>query len=504
MTNNDSVRVRFAPSPTGPMHIGGLRTAIFNWLFARHHGGKFILRVEDTDRSRYQENAEDLIYNALDWVGLDIDEGPRIGGEHGPYRQSERIELYQTWAKWLVENDKAYYDYTTPEELQQINEEKRKLKQPPGYDRRHRNISDAERAALKAEGRPEVIRFKMPLTGKTEINDRLRGKIVTENDQLNDLVLLKADGFPTYHLANVIDDHFMGITHVMRANEWIPTAPIHKHLYEAFGWEMPELIHLPLLLAAGAKMSKRNPPKDKHGNPLPVLVTDYQQLGYLPSAMMNFLTNIGWTFGDDKEVFSVEEAIAAFDVDRISSSNSNFPSDKLTWFNGIYIREKLPENTLKSLLREAFEGAGYMVDDDKLNIIAPAIQTRIETLNDAVDLAGFIFADTFTPPKVEELIQKKMDLPKTKHVLELAHGALEGMNFADPASMEQPFRDLAKDNGYKFGQLAGTLRTATAAQRIAPPLFDTFAALGKEETLARIKTCIGIVDQALEAEGTPE
>jgi glutamyl-tRNA synthetase len=503
VTSDKKVRVRFAPSPTGPMHIGGLRTAIFNWLFARHHGGTFILRVEDTDQSRYKEDAEDLIYSALEWVGIDIDEGPRHGGDFGPYRQSERIAAYQRWAKWLVENDKAYYDYTTPAELQQINEEKRKLKQPPGYDRRHRNISDEERAKLKAEGRPEVIRFKMPLTGKTEINDMLRGKIVTDNDQLNDLVLLKADGFPTYHLANVVDDHLMEITHIMRANEWIPTAPVHKQLYAAFGWEMPEIMHLPVMLNPNGKgkMSKRNPPTDKDGNTIPVLVTDYQQAGYLPEAMMNFLTNIGWTYGDDIEVFSAEEAIAKFDGTRINPSNGAYPYDKLKWFNGIYIREKLSADALKAHLRMALEDAGYAVDDAKLDIVAPAVQTRIETVNDVVGLAGFIFADTFTPPSAEDLVQKKMDLEKTKHVLELSRAALTDMDFGDLEAMEQPMRDLAKDNGYKFGQLAGTLRTATAAQRIAPPLFDTFAALGKDETLARIETCIGIVNVALEKEG---
>jgi glutamyl-tRNA synthetase len=351
VTTDKRVRVRFAPSPTGPMHIGGLRTAIFNWLFARHYGGQFILRVEDTDQSRYSEDAEDLIYNALEWVGLDIDEGPRQDGGYGPYRQSERISMYQTWAKWLVDNDKAYYDYTTPEELAELNDQKRKMKQPPGYDRRHREISDAERARLKAEGRPEVIRFKMPLTGQTDINDMLRGTITTSNDQLNDLVLLKSDGFPTYHLANVVDDHFMEITHIMRANEWIPTAPVHKQLYDAFGWDMPEIMHLPVLLNPNGKgkISKRKPPTDSKGNIIPVVVTEYQAQGYLPEAMMNFLINIGWNFGDDQEIYTVEEAIARFDGTRINPSNSAYPADKLKWFNGIYIREKLSIDELTCL-----------------------------------------------------------------------------------------------------------------------------------------------------------
>jgi glutamyl-tRNA synthetase len=497
VTTDKTVRVRFAPSPTGSMHIGGLRTAIFNWLFARHYGGAFILRIEDTDRSRYVDGAEDLIYDALDWIGLDIDEGPRTGGDYGPYRQSERLEMYQKWAVWLVENDKAYYDYTTPEELQQLNEERRKRKLPPGYDRRHRNISDEERARLKAEGRPEVIRFKMPLSGKTMIEDTLRGKVEFQNDQLNDLVLLKSDGFPTYHLANVVDDHFMDITHIMRANEWIPSAPVHKHLYQAFGWNVPTFIHLPLLMTSDGKMSKRNPPKDKHGNPIPVHVRDYQIQGYLPEAMMNFLTNIGWTFGDDQEVFTVSEAIERFDGTRINPSNSMYPVDKLKWFNALYIREKISIPDLADRLRGTLQAAGYTVDDDTLQAITPALQTRIETLNDVIELAGFIFADTFTPPTADDLVQRKMDLPKTKHVLEISLAKLQNMDFNDPAAMEQPFRDLAQEHDYKFGQLAGTLRTATAAQRIAPPLFDTFAALGKEKTLTRIRQSIEVVSAAI-------
>lgn len=504
MTDHNPVRVRFAPSPTGPMHIGGLRTAIFNWLFARHHDGTFILRIEDTDRSRYDPEAEEYIYNALDWVGLTIDEGPRAGGDFGPYRQSERLAMYREWATWLVENDKAYYDYTTSEELAQINEAKKKRGEPPGYDRRHRDISDEERARLKAEGRPEVIRFKMPLTGKTEINDMVRGKIEFENSTLSDLVLLKSDGYPTYHLANVVDDHFMQISHIMRANEWIASAPVHKQLYEAFGWDMPEIAHLPVLLNPNGKgkMSKRNPPVDEKGNVIPVLVTDYKKAGYLPEAMMNFLANIGWSFGDEREVFSVEEAIERFDGSHINPANSAFPFDKLVWMNGVYMREKLSAEELAERLKPVFEDAGLTVDEKKLHVITPAIQTRIETLKDAVDIAGFVFADTFEPASVDDHVQKKMDVPKTKHVLELAYDALKDMDFSDPEAMEQPMRDLAKENGYKFGQLAGTLRTSTTAQRIAPPLFDSFAALGKDETLRRIQLSIKLMDEAMA--NTPE
>ncbi len=497
MTEKTPVRVRFAPSPTGPMHIGGLRTAVFNWLFARHHDGAFILRIEDTDQSRYNAEAEDLIYSALDWLGLDIDESPRDGGDFAPYRQSERLDLYQQWATWLVENDKAYYDYTTSEELAQLNEEKKRRKEPPGYDRRHRNLTDEERARLKAEGRPEVIRFKMPLEGKTAVEDMIRGKIEFDNSTLNDLVLLKSDGYPTYHLANVVDDHFMQISHIMRANEWIASAPVHKQLYEAFGWEMPAIAHLPVLLNPNGKgkMSKRELQDDK-GNIIPVLVHRYAELGFLPDAMMNFLTNIGWTFGEEREVFTAQEAIERFDGTRINEANSAFPADKLRWYNGIYIREKTSTEALTEMLRPIMEREELPIDEAKLKIIVPAIQTRIETLNDFPDIAGFVFKDSFEPAPVDEHIQKKMDAASTYKALQVAYDTLKDMDFNDPTAMEQPMRDLAKEHGYKVGQLFGTLRVATSAQKIAPPLFDTFAALGKDETLRRIQLSLDILREA--------
>lgn len=497
MTNFSAkpVRVRFAPSPTGPMHIGGLRTAIFNWLFARHYNGTFILRVEDTDQSRYQEAAEDLIYNALDWVGITVDEGPRQGGDYGPYRQSERLAIYQQWARWLVENDKAYYDYTTSEELAAINEEKRARKEPPGYDRRHRDIDEATRAKLKAEGRPEVIRFKMPLDGTTVVKDMLRDDIVFDNSQLNDLVLLKSDGYPTYHLANVIDDHLMQISHIMRANEWIPTAPVHAQLYAAFGWEMPQIAHLPVMLNPNGKgkMSKRNPPVDDKGRVIPVLVTDYQEQGFLPEAMMNFLSNIGWSYGEDQEIYTPQEAIARFDGTRINPVNSAFPAEKLRWFNGVYIREKIAQDDLQARLKAVLVKAGYHVDDAKLTAIMPAIPTRIDTLNDVVGLTHFLFVEAFQPASAEEHIQKKMDAASTLKALEVAQTLLQDMDFDNPEVMDAPMRQAAADNDLKTGQFFGVLRVSLSAQTVAPPLFDTMKALGKTETLRRIQQSIDIL-----------
>ncbi len=495
----DKVRVRFAPSPTGPMHIGGLRTAIFNWLFARHHGGTFILRIEDTDQSRYVPGAVDLIYNAFDWIGMDIDESPRHGGDFGPYVQSERLSLYHEWAKWLVENDKAYYDYTTSEELEIINDQRKRQGLPPGYDRRGRDLTEAERTRLKAEGRPEVVRFKMPLYGETVVTDMMRGEVRFNNTTLQDLVLLKSDGYPTYHLANIVDDHFMNITHILRANEWLASAPIHAQLYEAFGWEMPQIAHLPVLLNPNGegKLSKRSVGFDASGKRVPVLVQEYQELGYLPEATMNFLTNIGWTFGDGVEMFEVEDAIKRFDIKGVNPSNSAYPIDKLNWLNGKYIREKLDEADLAKRLRPILEAAGLVVDEEKLVGIVPAIKSRIERLTDAIDMAGFIFRTDFTPASAEAHIEKQMTAENTLKALELSLALLEELEPFEPSQLEAPMRQLAKDHGFKAGQLFGTLRTSISAQQVAPPLFDTMVVIGKETTLQRIRQSIEIMKQII-------
>ena len=376
------VRVRFAPSPTGPMHIGGVRTALFNWLFARHHGGAFILRIEDTDQKRYAADAIHLITEGLRWLGIDWDEGPEVGGEYGPYIQSERIDLYQQWADWLVEHDLAYRCYCTPERLAALREEQRARKQDPGYDRHCRTLTPEQRAEYEAEGREHVIRFKMPVDGTTTVHDLLRGDITFDNHQLQDLVLLKSDGFPTYHLANVVDDHFMQISHIMRAEEWIPSAPVHRNLYDAFGWEMPQIAHLPVILnpSGRGKLSKRSAGFTEGGRKVPVLLYEFQEAGYVPEAIINFLTNVGWSFGDDREVFTVAETIERFDLGRVNPAGSSFPLEKLDWLNGVYLREMDP-NRLAVLLKPVFEQAGYEVNLEMLRQAAPLLQPRIKTLS---------------------------------------------------------------------------------------------------------------------------
>ena len=298
------VRVRFAPSPTGYLHIGGARSALFNFLFARHHGGQFILRIEDTDQKRYVADSVTNLMENLRWLGLDWDEGPDIGGPYGPYTQTERAALYRRWADWLVDNGHAYHCYCTAERLEAMRAEQTANKQPPGYDRHCRYLNAAERAAIEAAGTPFVIRFATPLTGATTVNDTVRGEMVFSNNTLDDVVLLKSDGLPTYHLAVVVDDHFMQISHILRADEWIASSPRHVLLFQAFGWEIPIMAHLPVILdpSGKGKMSKR---KVRVGDKeYPVFVEELRTEGYLPEAVFNLLTNVGWSMGGDREVFT--------------------------------------------------------------------------------------------------------------------------------------------------------------------------------------------------------
>jgi glutamyl-tRNA synthetase len=485
------VRVRFAPSPTGSLHIGGLRTALFNWLFARHNHGAFILRIEDTDQTRFDPTALQTLTEALRWAGLDWDEGPEVGGSHGPYVQSERLPLYQKWANWLVENDKAYRAYETPEELKKMRDDMEARKLPPGYNRQHRDLTPEQQAAFEAEGRSYVVRLKMPLGGETIAQDAVRGEVRFENDKQQDTILLKADGFPTYHLAHVIDDHFMEISHVMRAVEWLPSLPVHWQLWLAFGWEPPIYAHLPVMLNPNGKgkMSKRHPPLDKFGNIIPVMVHDYMSRGYLPEALDNFLANIGWNFGDEREIFTMAEAIQRFDLDRINPANSAFPPEKLDWLNGEHIRA-LPVEELARRLKPFLEKAGLEVNTEVLLKVTPLVQTRIKLLSDVVELAGFFFHEEFIPPSPDKLPQKKMDAAQALNALKKSESVLAQINDFTLDNLHRGIEGLTGELGLNNSQLFGTLRVAVTGQNISPPLFETMEILGKETSLARLRLAV--------------
>ncbi len=482
------VRVRFAPSPTGPLHIGGVRTALFNWLFARHHNGQFILRLEDTDQKRSVAGSAEHIMEALRWYGLDFDEGPDIGGPHGPYVQSDRLDLYQQWAQKLLDDGKVYKCYCSSERLQQVNKEKEQRGEPTGYDRHCRNLTVAEQAAKEAEGITPVLRFKMPLEGDIVVHDILRGDITFKNAQQQDAVLLKSDGFPTYHLAHVVDDHFMEISHVMRSAEWLPSLPLHWHIWDTINWEPPKYIHLPVLLNPNGKgkMSKRTEQFEEGKNKVLVLAQEYIDAGYLPEAMINFLTNVGWSMLDDKEFFPVKESIAAFDLSRINPSETAYPVEKLEWLNGLWIREMATDD-LATRLRPVLEAADLEVNMDTLLKVTPIVQTRIKTLNDVVALAGFFFHDEFSPTESpQDLIQKKMDVSGTVDALQHAHDHLAALDEWSTENLEAAMRALAEELGLKIGQLFGSLRTAITGQKVSPPLFETMEILGRETTLQRV------------------
>ncbi len=490
MTDTPSrpVRTRFAPSPTGPLHIGGARTALFGWLFARHHGGQFILRIEDTDQKRFDPRSLDQIIGGLRWLGIDWDEGPDIGGPYAPYRQSERLPFYHQWANWLVEHDKAYRCYCSPERLEQLNQDKIARKEPPGYDRRCRYLTAAERADFERSGAPYVIRFKMPVDGKTVVHDLIRGEVIFDNSTQQDMVLLKQDGYPTYHLAHIVDDYLMQISHVTRANEWLPSLALHVQIWQAFGWDMPQFAHLPVLLNPNGKgkLSKRHAGYVEDGRQVLVLVDEYRQAGYLPQAVINFLTNIGWNFGDEREVFSVQEAIERFDLNRVNPANSIFPIEKLDWLNGVYLRQ-LPVDELAAYLREPLEHAGLTVDDALLRRVAPLVQIRIKTLNDIVELAGFFFRSDFKLTDPASLIPERMDAAQTQDLLERAYQALAGLDNFEHASTEAAMRGLAEAMGIKPKLLFNVLRVAVTGQKVATPLFETMEILGRETCLERIR-----------------
>ncbi len=488
---NRAVRTRFAPSPTGSLHIGGLRTALFNWLYARHYNGQFILRIEDTDQKRFDPTALETLVEALRWAGLQWDEGPEAGGAYGPYVQSERLEHYQQRAQWLVDNGKAYKCFCTPERLRKVNEEKEARKEPSGYDRHCRTLTSEQVAEKEANGETYVIRFKMPLDGETVVRDAIRGETAFDNTTQQDAVILKSDGFPTYHLAHVVDDYLMEISHVMRAVEWFPSFPLHWQIWEAFGWEKPVFAHLPVMLNPNGKgkMSKRNPPKDKFGNIIPVMVHDYMRGGYLPEAMGNFLANIGWNFGEDREFFSMAEAIERFDLDRVNPANSAFPTEKLEWLNGEHIRHLATEE-LARRLKPVLEAAGLEVNVEVLLKVTPQVQSRIKTLNDVVPLAGFFFKETFTPPTPEQLPQKKMDMAQTRLVLEKAHERLSALSDFSLENQHSAMESLAGELGLSNGQLFGVLRVAVTGQQISTPLFETMDILGQDVALERIKMAL--------------
>jgi glutamyl-tRNA synthetase len=479
-TTQQRVRVRFAPSPTGYLHIGGARTALFNWMFARSHGGDFILRIEDTDQKRTIADGEQDIKDGLRWLGLDWVEGPDVGGPHAPYHQSQRAELYREWAEWLIEGGFAYRCDCTPERLKEVRERQTAAGSKPGYDRRCRDRN------LSGDIGPHVVRFKMPLDGETTVRDVIRGDIVFRNAELEDLVLLKSDGMPTYHLANVVDDHFMEISHILRADEWIATAPLHRRLYSAFGWEMPAIAHLPVILSPSGKgkLSKRDQAFQDGQTKVLVQVREYAKAGYLREAVVNFLLNVGWSFGEDREVFPVEDALPRFRLEDINPAGSRLPFEKLDWLNGVYIRA-MSHTELAARLKPFLLDAGLSVDDERLRLATPLVQERIKLLGEVVDMLGFLFRDTVSV-RPNDLVSGKISAADVAAALRAAHETLSGLADFSHEAQETAMRALAGQLGLKIGDFFGAVRVAVTGQKVSPPLFETMEIMGRDTALARI------------------
>ena len=483
---HQTVRVRYAPSPTGMLHVGGARTALYNWLFARHHGGRFILRIEDTDRTRYRAGAVHDLQQGLRWLGLDWDEGPEVGGAYGPYVQSERLPLYQEYTERLLAKGAAYRCYCTPERLTALRDEQAARGLPPGYDRACRELTRQQIAHHEAAGTASVVRLRTPLEGQTTIHDMIRGDITVENRTLDDLVLLKSDGYPTYHLANIVDDHLMEISHVMRGDEWIPSTPRHVLLYQAFGWDPPEFAHLPLILSptGKGKLSKRKE-KGPGGEDYLVMVHEFAEAGYLPDALFNFLALVGWSYDDTTEVFSRQQAISAFAVERINDSPAVFSYDKLKWMNGMYIRQLAPVD-LAALLTPILTRHGMEVTAEQALKVALLVQERIVTLNEAPGLVDFAFAEGLSyDPKL--LIQKKMTAEDARRALAAAQHDLAEAPAFDAEHLEARLRALSEATSLKPGQLFGSIRVAVTGRAVAPPLFGTLELLGREKVLERLR-----------------
>lgn len=494
------VRVRFAPSPTGYLHIGSARSALFNWMFARKDGGQFILRLEDTDQKREVAGANEAIMRDLRWLGLNWDEGPDVGGPAGPYVQSERADLYREWAAWLVQHGYAYKCFCTSAELEQRRQAAFAARRPfVGYDRRCRTLTGQEVATREAEGAGYVIRFMAPLEGETVVHDAIRGAITFKNEQIGDMVMLKSDGFPTYHLANVVDDHFMDITHILRADEWISTAPLHMNLYAAFGWEPPVYAHLPLILdpSGKGKLSKRTQAFDDEGHEVLVKVEEFRNAGYLPVAMRNFLANIGWSFGEDREKFTMEEAIPRFELKDINPAPSRLPYSKLDWLNGQYIQEMEPRE-LAGVVRPFLEGAGYEVGDEALLALMPALSVRLKQLGDVVEFLAFLGPDEHgVTLAAEDLTHKKLPHREALAAFREARDFVRDGERFDLEAIQEALYAIGEryTANQKAGSFLGLARLAVTRQQVSPPLFESMVALGRQRTLARLEQAVAILEE---------
>ena len=491
------VRVRFAPSPTGYLHIGGLRTALYNYLLARKTGGAFLLRIEDTDQQRFVAEAEEDILASLQWAGLAYDEGPNLDGGHGPYYQSQRSAIYPQYVQELLANGHAYYAFDTPEEIEAMRERLKSDANPqPKYDAHTRlvmrnsfTLSEAEVQDFIASGVPYVIRMKLPESEVVTFQDTIRGEVSINTDQLDDQVLMKSDGLPTYHLANIVDDHLMGITHVIRGEEWLPSTPKHVLLYRFLGWDQPQFAHLPLILSpSGGKLSKRK----AEAAGIPVSVKEYVEQGYEPDALLNFLALLGWNEGTDQEVYPLDALIQAFQVERIGQAGVQFSMDKLKWYNGYYLRHRTDE-VLAARVRPYIEQHGKTASDDFLLGMVRLMKERITFAEEVVTHAPYFFED---PMVYEPKPLKKAWKPQTPELLAAFSDQLSAQNPFEAEPLHDLLHAFAAEKGIGLGAIMSPLRLALTGMGGGPDLFALMALLGKETVWRRIQTGLSKMPQS--------
>ena len=503
----DKVRVRFAPSPTGPLHIGGVRTALFNYLFAKKHNGDFILRIEDTDQTRFIEGAEEYINESLQWLGLAVDEGVKQGGNYGPYKQSERKETYKKYAEQLIETGWAYYAFDTPEALDALRKAAENDKKTFAYDiysRKDLNnsltLSDAETDEKLKSGIPYVIRFKMPENADIEANDLVRGYVKFNSNTLDDKVIFKSDGLPTYHLANIVDDYLMKITHVIRGEEWLPSLPLHVMLYKALGWEneMPQFAHLPLILkpTGKGKLSKRD--GDKEGFPVfPLewkapdgeISSGYRESGYFAEAVNNILVLLGWNPGTEQELFSLEELVSEFSLERVNKAGARFDPEKAKWFNQQYLQKK-SVNELTALFRAELNGKSITVSDENLQRIVEMIKERSNFVSDFWEQSSYFFE---APIEYDAKTKKKFWKEGTPEIVRACLDILKQCESFNSAVTESAIKTYIEGNELGFGKVMNPLRLAIVGAGKGPHLFDIMEIIGRDETYARLEKALSSI-----------
>ncbi len=474
MSKNQEVRVRIAPSPTGDPHVGTAYIALFNYVFAKKNNGKFILRIEDTDQARAKESSEEQIESSLNWLGLQVDEGPTAGGEYGPYRQSERLDIYQKYVNQLLEEKKAYKCFCTAERLDELRAAQREKGLQTKYDGKCRNLSSEEVEKNISEGKPYVVRFIIEQTGETKFNDLLRGEIEISNERMDDQVILKSDGYPTYHLASVVDDHLMKISHVIRAEEWISSTPKHVHLYRAFGWDEPVWVHMPLLRNTDkSKISKRKNP---------VSISYYDRAGILPEALVNFLGLMGWSYGDDREIFSLDEMIEVFDMKKVSLGGPVFDLQKLTWLNQTYMH-KMDDDAFVSYVREK------IFSDKYIREMKPLVLERMSRFEQFVDKNAFFFNGALDYSSVD-LVPKKKEKKDIRNMLKELAEKLDDLYTWNAQAIGDLLMAHKNDLEWKPRDYFMTVRLVATGRKDSPPLNETIEVLGRDIVRFRVRDAI--------------